>query len=323
MDKGKIALGATGVEITRLTLGGNTFGWTSSPEESFEVLDAYVAAGGNSVDTADVYSAWAPGNSGGASEKILGRWLAARARTSGPGRDEVVIATKVGVHPEFRGLSPENVAAACDASLKRLGLDHVDLYFAHFDDDSQPVSAMAEAFSALVDAGKVRAVGLSNLTAERMREWADYAREHSLAAPAILQQHYNLVERKAFEGEYMPLAAQFGMVTESYYALASGFLTGKYRSAGDIAANAARGEAAQRYLTPEGLAVVDALADVAGAAGASPASVAIAWQLAKRVGSPVASARVPSQLVALFAAIDLKLDAEQVAALDAASAPFA
>ena len=308
MDNGKIALGATGVEITRLTLGGNTFGWTSGPEESFEVLDAYVAAGGNS---------------GGESEKILGRWLAARARTSGPGRDEVVIATKVGVHPEFRGLSPENVAAACDASLKRLGLDHVDLYFAHFDDDSQPVSAMAEAFSALVDAGKVRAVGLSNLTAERMREWADYARDHSLAAPAILQQHYNLVERKAFEGEYMPLAAQFGMVTESYYALASGFLTGKYRSAGDIAANAARGEAAQRYLTPEGLAVVDALADVAGAAGASPASVAIAWQLAKGVGSPVASARVPSQLVALFAAIDLKLDAEQVAALDAASAPFA
>ena len=234
-----------------------------------------------------------------------------------------MIATKVGVHPEFRGLSPENVAAACDASLKRLGLDHVDLYFAHFDDDSQPVSAMAEAFSALVDAGKVRAVGLSNLTAERMREWADYARDHSLAAPAILQQHYNLVERKAFEGEYMPLAAQFGMVTESYYALASGFLTGKYRSAGDIAANAARGEAAQRYLTPEGLAVVDALADVAGAVGASPASVAIAWQLAKGVGSPVASARVPSQLVALFAAIDLKLDAEQVAALDAASAPFA
>ena len=304
MDNGKIALGATGVE-------------------TFEVLDAYVAAGGNSVDTADVYSAWAPGNSGGESEKILGRWLAARARTSGPGRDEVVIATKVGVHPEFRGLSPENVAAACDASLKRLGLDHVDLYFAHFDDDSQPVSAMAEAFSALVDAGKVRAVGLSNLTAERMREWADYARDHSLAAPAILQQHYNLVERKAFEGEYMPLAAQFGMVTESYYALASGFLTGKYRSAGDIAANAARGEAAQRYLTPEGLAVVDALADVAGAVGASPASVAIAWQLAKGVGSPVASARVPSQLVALFAAIDLKLDAEQVAALDAASAPFA
>ena len=251
MDNGKIALGATGVEIARLTLGGNTFGWTSGPEESFEVLDAYVAAGGNSVDTADVYSAWAPGNSGGESEKILGRWLAARARTSGPGRDEVVIATKVGVHPEFRGLSPENVAAACDASLKRLGLDHVDLYFAHFDDDSQPVSAMAEAFSALVDAGKVRAVGLSNLTAERMREWADYARDHSLAAPAILQQHYNLVERKAFEGEYMPLAARFGMVTESYYALASGFLTGKYRSAGDIAANAARGEAAQRYLTPE------------------------------------------------------------------------
>jgi len=311
MDNGKIALGATGVEIARLTLGGNTFGWTSGPEESFEVLDAYVAAGGNSVDTADVYSAWAPGNSGGESEKILGRWLAARARTSGPGRDEVVIATKVGVHPEFRGLSPENVAAACDASLKRLGLDHVDLYFAHFDDDSQPVSAMAEAFSALVDAGKVRAVGLSNLTAERMREWADYARDHSLAAPAILQQHYNLVERKAFEGEYMPLAAQFGMVTESYYALASGFLTGKYHPGQTV--TAARSSMVAGYLRPECFAVVEVLREIAAAHGTEPAAIALTW-LRDRPGvvAPLASARTTDQLDPILTALTLHLAPEEI-----------
>ena len=314
----RVPLADSGVEMSRLTLGGNTFGWTSSPDESFEVLDAFLAAGGNSIDTADVYSAWAEGNSGGESEKILGAWIAARSIP----RSDLVIATKVSQHPEFPGLAPENVARAIDASLGRLGLDYVDIYFAHYDDPSQDVPAMAEAFSEVVDAGKARVIGLSNFSRERMKEWVEYSQAHGLHAPKILQQHYNLVERKVFESEYAPLAATYGLATESYWALAAGFLTGKYRSAAD-AEGAARAGNVQKYLNDEGYAVIAALEKVAGEVGATPASVALAWQIAKGVTSPIASARVVEQLPAVVAGAQLELTAEQVAALDAASLPFA
>lgn len=317
-----IPLGSTGVSISPITLGGNTFGWTSTREESFEVLDAYLAGGGTTIDTADAYSAWAPGNRGGESEETIGQWLAARGYSKGSGREGVVIATKVARHPQFEGLSPENVAAACDASLKRLGVDFVDVYFAHFDDDAVAIPDMAEAFSALVDAGKARAVGLSNFTPERMEEWLRCAEENGLHKPTILQQHYNLVKRR-FEASYLPLAREHGMAAQSYFALASGFLTGKYRSKDDAKTNAARGGAAARYLTEEGLAVLAALDDVAAQLGASPASVALAWQHAKGVDSPVASARTVGQLPDLLTALDLTLTAEQAAILDAASAPMA
>ncbi|WP_188043448.1 aldo/keto reductase [Changpingibacter yushuensis] len=318
-----VPLGETGVSMSRLTLGGNTFGWTSSKEEAFSVLDAFRAAGGNSIDTADSYSSWAPGNHGGESETILGAWLAERGLNEGDGRDSVVIATKVSQHPEFSGLAPENIAAACDASLQRLGLGYVDIYFAHFDDPSQKVSDMAEAFSALVDAGKVRAIGLSNFSPARMREWLDYTEQHELHRPTILQQKYNLVERLTFEAAYAPIAAEYGMATESYYALASGFLTGKYRNAEDAAQNAARGSAAKEYVTPDGLAVIDALVAVAEEANSTPTTVAIAWQLAKGVSSPIASARTVEQLPELTAALDLDLSVHQVIQLDNASRPFA
>lgn len=318
-----IPLGSTGVSISPITLGGNTFGWTSTREESFEVLDAYLAGGGTTIDTADAYSAWAPGNRGGESEETIGQWLAARGYAKGSGREGVVVATKVAKHPQFEGLSPKNVAAACDASLERLGVDFVDVYFAHFDDDAVAIPDMAEAFSALVDAGKARAVGVSNFTPERMEEWLRCAEENGLHKPTILQQHYNLVKRRRFEASYLPLAREHGMASQSYFALASGFLTGKYRSEDDAKANAARGGAAARYLTEEGIAVLAALDDVAAQLGASPASVALAWQHAKGVDSPVASARTVGQLPDLLAALDLTLTAEQAAILDAASAPMA
>lgn len=314
-------LADSGLEISRLTLGGNTFGWTSTKDESFAVLDAFVAAGGNSIDTADSYSAWAPGNKGGESETILGAWLADRG-FAGSRRDDVVVATKVSQHPDYRGLSALNVTKALDASLTRLGLNYVDIYFAHYDDPSQEIGAMAETFSGLVDAGKVRVIGLSNFSPIRMREWLDYAREHQLHTPKIVQQHYNLVERATFEGSYAPLAAQYGLATESYWALAAGFLTGKYRTPDD-ANGAARYDSVKKYLTDFGFAVVAALEKVAEERGVSSATVAIAWQIAKGVTSPIASARVVDQLPSLIAATGLELSVEHVELLDRASRPFA
>ncbi|MCF2706107.1 aldo/keto reductase [Arcanobacterium haemolyticum] len=317
------ALASSGIELSRITLGGNTFGWTSDAETSFVVLDAYTQAGGNSIDTADVYSAWAPGNAGGESETILGQWLAARGRTSGSGRDELVITTKVSQHPQFQGLSPENVSKAIDASLERLGLDHVDIYYAHFDDDTQSVADMAQAFSNVVEAGKARVIGLSNFSASRMREWLEYSSANGLTVPVILQQQYSLVERATFESDYAPIAKEFNLATESYYALASGFLTGKYRTLDDANANAARGSAVSKYVTSEGIALVDTMAEIASQTGSSITAVRLAWQIARGVTSPIASARVPEQLPAILEALQLNLTSDQVDALDKASAPFA
>lgn len=304
-------------EIFPLNLGGNALGWTTDADGSFAVLDAFAAAGGNFIDTADSYSQWAPGNAGGESETIIGAWLAARGN-----RDEVVVATKVGGLATRKGLAPATIRAAADDSLRRLGVDVIDLYYAHHDDIAQPIGDIARAFDALVRAGKVKAVGMSNLSPERQQEWLDAAASAGLAAPVAMQPHYNLVHRREYEVDYGPLAARHSLAVMPYYALASGFLTGKYRTPADKASSA-RGEGAGRYLTPDGLAVLAVLGDVADELGVAPASVALAWLLAKGVTAPIASARVPGQLAPLFAGVELTLDAEQVERLDAASRPFA
>lgn len=311
------AIARTDLDVFPLNLGGNTFGWTSDRSASFAVLDAFTEAGGNFVDTADVYSAWGEGHTGGESETVLGQWLAARGN-----RDDVVLATKVGSLPQRRGLARENVVQALDESLRRLGTDRVDLYYAHRDDESVPVAEQAATFDALVRSGKVRAVGLSNYSPERLREWFETAEREHLTVPAAIQPEYHLVGRRSYERDVAPLAREFGAAVFPYYGLASGFLTGKYRTAADLEGRV-RGGAAGAHLNEQGLAVVDALVDVAGARGARPATVALAWLLAKDVTAPIASASRAEQVPALMAAPGLELTGEEVEILDRASRPFA
>jgi aryl-alcohol dehydrogenase-like predicted oxidoreductase len=306
-------IGSSDLDVFPLGLGGNTFGWTSDQQTSFAVLDAYAAGGGNFIDTADAYSAWVPGNSGGESETIIGEWTAARGN-----RDSVIIATKVDRHPQFRGLARANVLAAADASLARLRTDYIDLYYVHHDEPEVPAAEAIGAFSELQKAGKIRYFGLSNVTAPRLREW--FAAAEGPAAPVALQPHYNLVERAAYEASLAPAVAELGLGVAPYYALASGFLAGNYRSAADHA-GAARQKGAARYLTPTGLAVLAALDAVAAAHGVAQATVALAWLRTRpNVVAPLASARTVDQLPALLAAATLELSADEVAALDAASA---
>ncbi len=308
-------IGNSDLDAYPLSLGGNTFGWTTDEEQSFAILDAYAAAGGNFVDTSDSYSAWVPGHSGGESEAIIGAWLRARGN-----RDQVIVATKVSQHPQFRGLKAANVAAAADASLKRLRADHIDLYYAHFDDASTPLEETVAAFGELQKAGKVRHVGVSNYTGARLREWIAAARAGGWPLPAALQPHYNLVARQPYESDLAPVAADCGLGVVPYFALAAGFLTGKYRTEEDLR-GAARGQMAGRYLSPAGLKVVEAMDAIAAAHGVQLASVAIAWLLARPgVVAPIASATSPAQLAALTAGATVTLSAGQVAALDDASA---
>jgi aryl-alcohol dehydrogenase-like predicted oxidoreductase len=308
-------LGSSGIDVFPLNLGGNTFGWTSDATTSHQVLDAFTAAGGNFVDTADGYSAWVPGNSGGESETIIGSWLAARGN-----RDRVVLATKVSQHPRFRGLSAANVAAAADASLGRLGTDHIDLYYAHYDDAEVPLEETAGAFDALVRAGKIRAIGVSNYSAERIREWFEVARRNGFALPVAVQPHYNLVARGAYERDIAPVAAAENLAVLPYYGLAGGFLTGKYRTTEDLAGGP-RGGGAKQYLTEDGLAVIKALTGIADAHEVAPASVALAWLRTRpQVAAPIASARTVEQLPALLASATLDLTADELTALDDVSA---
>jgi aryl-alcohol dehydrogenase-like predicted oxidoreductase len=302
------------LDVFPLALGGNTFGWTSDESTSRDVLDAYVGAGGNFLDTADGYSAWVPGNSGGESETIIGGWLAARGN-----RDRVVVATKVSQHPQFRGLAASNVAAAADASLKRLGTDYIDLYYAHYDDANTPLEETAGAFDALVKAGKVRMIGVSNYTADRVREWFAVARANGFALPVAIQPHYNLVSRVRYEREIAPVAAAEHLAVVPYYGLASGFLTGKYKTAADLDVSP-RGGSAAGYLNADGLAVVNVLEDVAAGHGVAPATVALAWLRGRPdVAAPIASARTVEQLPALVASATLDLTADEVRALDEVS----
>ncbi len=305
------------LELFPLNLGGNPFGWTCDQEASFAVLDAFVEAGGNFVDTADLYSLWVPGNSGGESEAIIGAWLAARG-----GRDRVAIATKTGAPELGTGLGRRAVETALERSLERLGTDYVDLYYAHFDDPDTPITAQVETFGALLASGRIRAIGLSNYGPQRLREWCETARRLGVAGPTAIQPEYHLLARKTYEREIAPVAQEYGVAVLPYLALASGFLTGKYRCAADVA-DRARGHAAQHYLDAGGLTVVDALAQIASSRGEQIATVALAWLLAKGAAAPIASVSRPEQLPALMACADLTLASDEVAALDEASTPFA
>lgn len=306
------------IQIAPLALGSNVFGWTADRDASFEVLDAFVAGGGDFLDTADGYSRWVPGNTGGESERIIGEWMAARGA-----RDRVVVATKVSTHPEFTGLAAVNVHAAADASLNRLGTDRIDLYYAHFDDADTPLEETVEAFSQLVDAGKVRAIGISNYTAERAEEWMRIAKAGGYHVPVALQPHYNLVERGYETNGLRAFAEAERLAVFPYYSLAKGFLAGKYRAASDATAPGAsdRASGAAEYLNERGLAVLTALDEVAAAHGVSQATVALAWlRQQPTVAAPIASARNTQQLEALLASLSLELGGDELRVLADASA---
>lgn len=311
----------TDISVFPINLGGNTFGWTSDRQESFDVLDAFTEAGGNFIDTADVYSAWAEGHQGGESETVLGDWLAARGR-----RDEVVIATKAGSHPEHQGQARETVIAAIDDSLKRLQTDYVDLYYAHFDDESVAIEDQAWTYDEIVKSGKAKSIGLSNYSPERMSGWFEFAAAEGLTVPVAIQPHYNLVKRRDFEQDYAPIARQYDAAVFPYFSLASGFLTGKYRSQDDVKGTA-RQSMIDDYFSEtsieNGLSVVDALDQVARSHDVEITSVALAYLLAKGVTAPIASARTTEQLQSVLAAADLTLSDSEVAQLDAASSDFA
>jgi aryl-alcohol dehydrogenase-like predicted oxidoreductase len=311
-------IGASDLEVFPLGLGGNTFGGRTDAAASEEVLDAFAAGGGNFVDTADSYSHWVPGNRGGESETVLGEWMRRRGN-----RASVVVATKVGGHPEFKGLAPDTIARAADASLRRLQTDYIDLYYAHHDDPAVPVAEIANAFDALVRAGKVRHVAISNLAPDRIAEWMRLARDNGLALPVALQPQYSLVSRHSYEQKLAPLAETHGLAVFPYFALANGFLTGKYRGVADLE-GASRGNAVAPFLNANGLGLIDALESIASAHGAAIATVALAWLLAKpTITAPLASATSPAQLAELLAVAELELSADEVAALDVASRPFA
>ncbi|GAA4851990.1 aldo/keto reductase [Saccharopolyspora rosea] len=308
-------LGTTDLDIYPICLGGNVFGWTADRDDSFAVLDAYTAAGGNFIDTADGYSAFAAGNSGGESETMLGEWLRARGN-----RDSVVLATKVGMWDRRPGLSAANIRAAADDSLRRLGTDHIDLYYAHQDDDSVPLEETLGAFDELVRAGKVRHIAASNYTAPRLAEALEISRREGLARYVALQPHYNLVERAGFEGELAGLCAREELAVLPYFALAKGFLTGKYRP-GDDTSESPRAEGARAYLDERGVKVLAALDEIATLRGVPVASVALAWLLGQpTVAAPIASARTTDQLTALLTAAELRLSEDELRRLTEASA---
>ncbi|MGK5501441.1 aldo/keto reductase [Streptomyces sp. URMC 125] len=304
-----------GLTVSPLALGGSVFGWTADERESFAVLDAYTEAGGTFIDTADSYSAWAQGNSGGESETVIGRWLAARRN-----RDDVVIATKVGAHPDRRGLSAATVRAAAEDSLRRLGTDRIDLYYTHRDDESVEVEEIVGALDDLVRAGKVREIGASNLSTERLEASLAFSAREGRARYVALQPHYSLVSRDTYEGPLRDAAARHGLAAVPYYALAAGFLTGKYRP-GAAASGPRAGSAARHLETERGRRVLAALDEVAAARGADPATVALAWLAARpTVVSVLASARTPKQLPPLLAMAGLTLTERETELLERASA---
>ena len=314
-----IRIPRTDLDIFPLNLGGNTFGWTSDRDASFAVLDAFVAAGGNFIDTADLYSVWGEGHEGGESEKILGAWMTARGN-----RDDVIIATKVGGLPTRPGLSADNVEAALEESLQRLQTDYVDIYYAHYDDENVAIVDQVKHAHSLVESGKVKHLALSNFEPTRMREWFETAKAQGLTLPVAIQPQYNLIHRQDFETGYKPIVDEFDVAVFPYFALASGVLTGKYRSKQDIQGKARQGFA-EDLITEDALNVIDVVVDIAEARGVEPATVSLAWLLAdgKGVTAPIASASTPEQLPALMAVAELKLTAEEVQKLDDASKAFA
>jgi aryl-alcohol dehydrogenase-like predicted oxidoreductase len=312
-DREKRRIGNSELEVAPLALGGNVFGWTADETTSFVILDAFVDAGGTMIDTADVYSAWVPGNQGGESETVIGRWL----KRNPEKRNRVVIATKVGF---MAGLKPDTIGPACDASLQRLGIDTIDLYYQHKDDESVPLADSLGVFDDLVKAGKIREIGLSQFTAPRLQEAMQTAAANGLHKPCCLQTWYNMVERAKLEGELRDTALEYGLGIFPFYSLANGFLTGKYRDKADLD-KSPRGLRNIAYLEGRGRHVLGALDAVSGETGEPLATVALAWTMAQPgITAALASATSLDQLVELTAAMNLKLSPDQLARLDAASA---
>ncbi|WP_374380618.1 aldo/keto reductase [Dongia sp.] len=313
----RVALGRSGLQVSNLCFGGNVFGWTVDETASHRLLDGFVDAGFNFIDTADVYSKWHEGNKGGESETIIGTWLKARGN-----RDKVIIATKVGsdMGGTEKGLSKAYILRAVDRSLKRLQTDYIDLYQSHWDDLSVPVEEALSAYADLIKAGKVRSIGASNFTAERLNAALAAHKRDGLPRYESFQPEYNLCERAGFEAELAGICAANGIGVITYFSLAGGFLTGKYRSKDDLS-KSARGSDVEKYLGERGQRILAALDDVAARHKATPARVAIAWLLAQPVvTAPIASATSPTQLAELVAAAQLSLDAPSVAQLNDASA---
>ena len=316
MEKRK--LGNSDIEFAPLAFGGNVFGWTADEATSFRLLDGYVDAGFSFVDTADVYSRWAPGNKGGESETVIGNWL-----RNGGKRDKVVIATKCGMDmaPDRKGLSRTHIVRSVDDSLKRLNTNHIDLFQSHRDDPETPQEETLQTYGELIKAGKLRAIGASNFEAKRLAEAEKIAKDKGLPRYESLQPHYNLMERGLFEGDLVNECLKEGIGVIPYYSLASGFLSGKYRSEADFG-KSKRGGGMQKYLNARGLAILAALDAAAEKHNANPAQVALAWLLQRKaITAPIVSATNMAQLHDLVAGAKLKLDAASVAAIDKASAP--
>ncbi|MDQ6629087.1 MAG: aldo/keto reductase [Pseudomonadota bacterium] len=309
-------LGGSGLRVSPICLGGNVFGWTADEAASFRLLDAWVDAGMNFLDTADVYSSWVPGHSGGESETIIGKWL----RQSGK-RPHVVLATKVGkpMGDGKSGLSKAYIKSAVEASLRRLQTDVIDLYQSHDDDRTTPLEETLGAFAELIAEGKVRAIGASNYGAERLAEALDVSKANGLPRYQSLQPLYNLVERPAYEAGLEKVCLAHGLGVIPFYALASGFLTGKYRSSADLG-KSTRGGGVRKYLNAKGLAILQALDSVAATIGGTPGQVALAWEMARPgITAPIASATTLAQLAELVAAAHLQLDAASIAMIDRVS----
>ncbi len=310
-------LGTSGIKIAPLAFGGNVFGWTADEAMSFRLLDAFVDAGFNLIDTADVYSRWAPGNQGGESEAIIGKWLAQSGK-----RDKVIVVTKFGLEmgPGKKGLSPVYMKEAVEASLRRLGVDCIDVYLGHRDDPETPLADTLGGFARLIEQGKIRVAGCSNFSAARLKEALDIGKKQGLPRLDVLQPLYNLIERDAFEGDLHALCVREKIGVIGFYALANGFLSGKYRTKADMAGHT-RGARVEKYMNDRGFRIVGALDAVAARHRAKPAQVALAW-LVGRPGltAPIASATNLDQLKELTAAVNLTLDTDDLATLDKASA---
>lgn len=302
-------IGTSSLDVYPLCLGGNPFGWTADRDASFSVLSEYADAGGNFVDTADVYSSWVDGNKGGESEAIIGDWLRSRSR------DEFVVATKVAKLPGHRGLSADNVAQCADASLRRLGTDYIDLYYAHEFDERVPLAESVAAFAQLQQAGKIREVGLSNFTPMQVRDWVAEAKRQGVTLPVAIQPAYNLVWRQDFEQGMAAVARDYDLGVIPYWALASGLLTGKYRSMDAIEGD--RASSVRRQASPRAFEVVEVVKEVAAAHNVEPSSIAIAWLLTRPVvTAPIASARTADQVPPLLEGVTVTLSDEEVTRLD-------
>lgn len=315
MEKRK--LGNSGLEIAPLALGGNVFGWTINEKTSFQILDAFTAAGFNFIDTADVYSAWAPGNKGGESETIIGNWMKQNGN-----RDKINLATKVGsdMGEGRKGLSRNYILKAVEDSLKRLQTDYIDLYQSHYDDPETPMEETMEAFGELIKSGKVRAIGASNMTGERLVKALQVSEQHNLPRYETLQPEYNLYAREHFEKEFEPICQQHNLGVIPYYSLASGFLTGKYRSEADMG-KSPRGGGMKKYFNERGFNILKVLDEVAARYEANPTQVALAWLMHRPgITAPIASATSLEQLRDLVVSAELKLDSDAIEKLNQASA---